>query len=45
MEYILSTAKKYLIITDQTCPVAKNLNSVTAEALSIENNILFNNSL
>ena len=45
MEYILSTAKKYLIITDQTCPVAKNLNSVTAEALSIENNILFNNNL
>ena len=45
MEYILSTAKKYLIITDQTCPVAKNLNSVIAEALSIENNILFNNNL
>ena len=45
MEYILSTAKKYLIITDQTCPVAKNLNSVTAEALSIENNISFNNNL
>ena len=44
MEYILSTAKKYLI-TDQTCPSAKNLNSVTAEALSIEDNILFNNNL
>ena len=45
MEYILSTAKKYLIITDQTCPVAKNLNSVTAEVLSIEDNILFKNNL
>ena len=43
MEYILSTAKKYLIMTDQTCPLAKNLNWVIAEALSIEDNILFNN--
>ena len=45
MEYILSNAKKYLIITDQTCPLAKNLNMVTTEALSIEDNILFSNNL
>ena len=44
MEYILSTAKKNLI-TDQTCPLPKNLNSITAETLSIEDNILFNENL
>ena len=45
MEYIPRTAMKKLIITDQTFPLEKNLNSITAEALNIEDNILFNNSL
>ena len=45
MEYIPRTAKKKLIITDQTSPLEKNLNSVTTEALNIEVNILFNDNL
>ena len=45
MEYILSTSSKNPIITDQTCPLPKNLNSITAEALSIEDIILFNDNL
>ena len=45
MEYIPRTAKKKLIITDQTSPLDKNLNSITAEALNIEDNIFFNNNL
>ena len=45
MEYVPRTAKKKLIIIDQTSPLEKNLNSITAEALNIEDNILFNNSL
>ena len=36
MEYIPRTAKKKLIITDQTSPLEKNLHSITAEALNIE---------
>ena len=31
MEYIPRTVKKKLIITDQTSPLEKNLNSITAE--------------
>ena len=38
-------ANKKLITTDQKSPLAKNLNSITAEALNIEDNILFNDSL
>ena len=45
MKYIPRTAKKKLIITDQTSPLDKNLNSVTVEALNIEDNIFFNNNL
>ena len=44
MEYIPRTAKKKLVITDQTSPLEKKLNSITAEALNIEDNILFNDS-
>ena len=39
MEYIPRTAKKKLIITYQTSPLETNLNSITAEALNIEDNI------
>ena len=45
MEYIPRTAKKKLIITNQTSPLDKNLNSITAEALNIEDNTFFNNNL
>ena len=45
MEYIPRTAKKKLIITDQTSPLEKNLNSITTETLNIEDNILFNDNL
>ena len=45
MEYIPRTAKKKFIITDQTSPLEKNLNLITAEALNIEDNILFNDNL
>ena len=47
MEYILRTAKRKLIITDQTSPLEKSLNLslITAEALNIEHNILFNDNL
>ena len=38
-------ANKKLITTDQKYPLEKNLNSITAEALNIEDNILFNDSL
>ena len=40
MEYILRTAKKKLIIIDQTFPLEKSLNSI-----NIEDNILFNDNL
>ena len=43
MEYILSAKKN--LITDQACPLLKNLNSITAETLSIEDNILFSDNL
>ena len=45
MEYIPRTANKKLIITDQISPLEKNLNLITAEALNIEDNILFNDNL
>ena len=45
MEYIRRNAKKKLIITDQISPLEKNRNSITAEALNIEDNILFNDNL
>ena len=45
MEYIPRTPNKKLIITDQLSPLEKNLNSITAEALNIEDNILLNNNL
>ena len=45
MEYVPRTAKKKLIVTNQTFPLEKNLNFITAEALNIEDNILFNDSL
>ena len=38
-------ANKKLITTDQKSPLEKNLNSITAEALNIEDNILFNDNL
>ena len=38
-------ANEKLITTDQKSPLEKNLNSITAEALNIEDNILFNDSL
>ena len=44
MEYIPRTAKKKLIITDQTSPLEKKLNSIIAEALNIEDNILFHDN-
>ena len=45
MECVPRTAKKKVIITDQTSPSDKNLNWITAEALNIENNIFFNENL
>ena len=45
MEYIPRTAKKKLIITDWTSSLGKNLSLITAEALNIEDNILFNDNL
>ena len=45
MEYIPRTTKKKFIITDQTSLLEKNLNLITAEALNIEDNILFNENL
>ena len=42
MEYIPRTAKNKIIITDQSSPLEKNLNSITAEVLNIKDNILFN---
>ena len=45
MEYIPRTAKEKLIVTDQTSLSKKNLNSITLEALNIEDNILFNDNL
>ena len=44
MKYIARNPKKKLIITDQTSPLEKNLNSITAEVLNIEDNILFNDN-
>ena len=44
MEYIPKTAKKKLIITDQTSPLEKNLNSIKAEALNIKGDILLNDN-
>ena len=44
MEYIPRTAKKKLSITDQTSTLEKNLNSIAAEALNIEDNIFFSNN-
>ena len=44
-EYISKTAKKKLFATDQTSALEKSLNLITAEALNIEDNILFNNNL
>ena len=45
MEYIPRTPNEKLIITDQLSPLEKNLNSITAEALNIEDNILLNDNL
>ena len=45
MECIPRTAKKKFIITDQTSPLEKNLDSITAETLNIEDNILFKGNL
>ena len=45
MEYIPRTAKKKLIVTDHTSPLKNNLNSKTAQALNIDDNILFNDNL
>ena len=45
MEHIPRTAKKKLIVTDQISPLEKNLNLITAEALNIEDSILFNDNL
>ena len=45
MEYIPRTAQKKYVITDQTCRLEINLNSITAEALNIEDTILFNDNL
>ena len=43
MEYIPRTAKKKrIIIPDQTSFLENNFNSITAEALHIEDNIWFN---
>ena len=44
MVYIPRTAKK-LIIKDQKSPLQKSFNSITAEALNIEDTILFNDNL
>ena len=44
MENVPTTAKK-LITTDQTSPLEKSLNLITAEALNIKDNILFNDNL
>ena len=44
-EYVSKTAKKKLIATDQTSALEKSLNLITAEALNIEDNILFNSNL
>ena len=41
MEYVSRTVKKKLITTDQTSHLEKSLNSITAEARNIEDNILF----
>ena len=45
MEYVPRTAKKKLIITYQASPLEKNLNSIIAEALNIEDKILLNGNL
>ena len=45
MENVPTTAKKKLITTDQTSPLEKSLNLITAEALNIKDNILFNDNL
>ena len=45
MEYVPRIPNKKLIITDQTSPLEKNLNLITAEALNIEDNILLNDNL
>ena len=42
MEYVPRTAKKKFITKDQTTSLEKNLNLIAAEALNIEDNILFN---
>ena len=44
MEYSPRTATKKLIITDQASPLEKNLNSIIAETLNIEDTILFNDN-
>ena len=45
MEHISRTAEKKLILTDQASPLEKNLNSIKAKTLNIEDNILFNDNL
>ena len=45
MEHILRTAKRKLIVTEQTSPLEKNLDLITAKTLNIEDNILFNDNL
>ena len=45
MKYIPRTAKKKLVVTDETSPLEKNLNLITVEALNIEDNILFKGNL
>ena len=45
MEYIPRTAKKKLIITEQASPLEKNLHSIIAEALNVEDKVLLNDNL
>ena len=45
MEHILRTAKRKLIVTEQTSPLEKNLDLITAKTLNMEDNILFNDNL
>ena len=45
MKNVPRTANKKLITTDQTSPVENIFSSITAEALKIEDNILFNDNL
>ena len=45
MEYIPGTAKKKLIITDQTSPLEKKSQFDNSRILNIKDNILFNQNL